>query len=247
MSATPHDANDPGERVDPFSDPGELFDLYHSDGRLAGRVKRRADVHRDGDWHRSFHCWVTCLGPQPFPALESVPTPATGAASPLLILQRRGRYKDTWPGRLDASVGGHYRAGETLQDVMREVEEEIGQTARLEDLIPLGHRISVSEPPGAGRDRELQDVFLWRSPFPLAAFRPQPVEVHALEGVAVADLLGLWSGERDAIPVLALGTGDVIAPREVTREDFIPTFDRYFYRVAAVVDLALRGYPYLVI
>ena len=30
-------------------------------------------------------------------------------------------------------------------------------------------------------------------------------------------------------------------------EDFIPTFDRYFYRVAALVDLALRGYPHLVV
>lgn len=246
--------------VDPYTDPNELFDLYSSDGRPTGRVKRRADVHRDGDWHRSFHCWVTCLAPSDAP--------------PLLILQRRGGHKDTWPGRLDASVGGHYRAGETLSDVVREVEEEIGQPVRLEELIPLGHRVSVSDsiggPVGAVQDRELQDVFLWRSPFPLASFRPQPVEVAALEGVAVSDLLRLLSGAVEAIPTLLLpaipagmssdppGAGTEggahtegppikITQATITREDFIPTFDRYFYRVAAVVDLAWRGYPHLTV
>ena len=45
------------------------------------------------------------------------------------------------------------------------------------------------------RDRELQDVFLWRSALPLDAFRPQPVEVAALAAVAVPDLLRLFAGE----------------------------------------------------
>jgi isopentenyldiphosphate isomerase len=220
---------------DPFSDPNELFDVCRSDGTPTGAVKRRADVHRDGDWHRSFHCWVTCLPPQ------GHPPPA-----PLLILQRRGLQKDTWPGRLDASVGGHYRAGETLRDVLREVEEEIGQGVRLEDLLPLGHRVAVSEPDGVTRDRELQDLFLWRSGLPLDAFRPQPVEVAALEAVAVPDLLRLFTGEAPVAPAVALTPDGRVSSREVRVEDFIPTFDRYFYRMAVLVDLAARDYPHLV-
>jgi isopentenyldiphosphate isomerase len=218
---------------DPFSDPNELFDVYLSDGTPAGRVKRRADVHRDGDWHRSFHCWVTCRAPD--------------TEAPLLILQRRGLVKDTWPGRLDASVGGHFSAGETLADVVREVAEEIGQAARLEDLIPLGHRVAVSEPADGTRDRELQDVFLWRTALPLDAFRPQPVEVAALAAAPVPDLLRLFAGETERIPVLILDGGGRVGAGEIGREDFIPVFDRYFYRVAALVDLALRGYPHLVV
>ena len=44
---------------------------------------------------RRIPCWVTCE--------------ADGA--PELILQRRGRHKDTWPGFLDVTVGGHFKAG----------------------------------------------------------------------------------------------------------------------------------------
>src|SRR5919204_6713689 len=92
---------------DRLAEADELFDVYDGAGRPTGRVKRRGDVHRDGDWHRSFHCWVLC---------ES-------EANPALLLQRRGPHKDTWPNRLDSSVGGHFRAGETLDEVLREVEE----------------------------------------------------------------------------------------------------------------------------
>ena len=220
---------------DPYTDPNELFDVYRADGTPAGRVKRRADVHRDGDWHRSFHCWVLC---QP---------PGEPGAAPLLILQRRGYRKDTWPGRLDASVGGHYRAGETLTDVVREVEEEIGQAVRLEDHVPLGHRVAVGELEDGTRDREIQDVYLWRPALPLDAFRPQPVEVAELAAVAVPDLLRLFAGEVPAVPATRLDSDRRATAGVVTAGEFVATVDRYFYRVAALADLFLRGYAHLVV
>jgi isopentenyldiphosphate isomerase len=220
---------------DPYTDPNELFDVYRADGTPAGRVKRRADVHRDGDWHRSFHCWVLC---QP---------PGEPDAAPLLILQRRGYRKDTWPGFLDASVGGHYRAGETLTDVVREVEEEIGRAVRLEDLVPLGHRVAVGELEDGTRDREIQDVYLWRTALPLDDFRPQPVEVAELAAVAVADLLRLFAGEVPAVPATRLDSDRRTTAGVVTAGEFVATVDRYFYRVAALADLFLRGYAHLVV
>ncbi|MGH2353734.1 MAG: NUDIX hydrolase [Chloroflexota bacterium] len=224
--------------ADPFSDPNELFDVYDNAGHPTGRVKRRAEVHRDGDWHRSFHCWVTC---------DDSAARATAGAGPALLLQRRGRHKDTWPGRLDVSVGGHYRAGETLSDVVREVEEEIGQATRLEELLPLGHRVCVNEQEPGTLDHELQDVFLWPSSLPLSAFRPQPVEVTALEAASVPDLLRLLSGQTASIRVRVLRPDLGMEDGAITANDFIPTFDRYFYRVAMLVDLAGRGYPHLVV
>ncbi|MBI3970512.1 MAG: NUDIX domain-containing protein [Chloroflexi bacterium] len=220
--------------MDPFSNPDELFDVYDGAGRPAGRVKRRADVHRDGDWHRSFHCWVACEAGR-----------ADGA--PALLLQRRGPHKDTWPNRLDVSVGGHYRAGEVLVDVLREVEEEIGRAARLEDLVYLGRRVYVGEQEPGVRDRELQEVYLWRSSLRLEDFRPQPVEVTALEAAALPDLLGLFAGQLDRIATRALRPLAAVEDGFITLGDFIPTLDRYFFRVATVADLAARGYPYLVI
>ena len=111
-------------------DPGEPFDIITADGKPTGRVKSRAEVHRDGDWHRAIHVWVAGVDEH-------------GAS--FLTVQRRSPYKDTWPGRFDATVGGHYRAGETLAETLREVEEEIGVIPDLKDLRPLGVRVCANE------------------------------------------------------------------------------------------------------
>ena len=88
----------------------ERFDVLDASGQPTGRTRRRDLVHRHGDWHRAFHCWIV-LG--------------TGAGPHSVILQRRADDKDTWPGALDVSVGGHYRAGESLADVIREMPERL--------------------------------------------------------------------------------------------------------------------------
>jgi isopentenyldiphosphate isomerase len=214
---------------DPYTDPNELFDVLDATGRPTGEVKRRADVHRDGDWHRSFHCWVL------------------SESQPALIYQRRGLHKDTWPGRLDVTVGGHYRHGETLEDVVREVEEEIGRSVRLEDLRHLGRRVCVNEQESGIRDRELQDVFLWRTSLPLEAFRPQPVEVTALEMATIADVLRLFSGQAQHAPVERLLPDGTRTQGTISEGDFIPGLDRYFFRLAVTADLAGRDYPHLLI
>jgi isopentenyldiphosphate isomerase len=163
------------------------------------------------------------------------------------LYQRRGAHKDTWPSKLDVTVGGHYAHGETLRDVVREVEEEIGRAVALDDLVHLGTRVAVGGSEDGVDDREFQDVYLWRSTAPLDAYRPQPVEVTALERVRLADALGLLSerAERVASRVL-LPTGE---QRDgwASGADFIPTPDRYFLRAAVAADLAVRGYPHLVI
>jgi len=209
-----------------------LFDVLNAAGRPTGRVKRRADVHRDGDWHRAFHGWV-------------LDESEDGGAH--LLFQRRGAHKDTWPSKLDVTVGGHYAHGETLRDVVREVEEEIGRAVSLDQLIRLGTRATVSELEEGVRDREIQDIFLWRSDAPLSAYRPQPVEVTALERVAVADLLALLSREVSRIPAAVLAPDGAQRDGWVGKGDLIPTLDRYFYRVAVAADLAARGYGHLVV
>ena len=44
--------------VEPAQDPDEPFDVITADGKPTGRVKSRAEVHRDGDWHRAIHVWL---------------------------------------------------------------------------------------------------------------------------------------------------------------------------------------------
>lgn len=208
-------------------DPRELFDIVLSDGTRTGRSKPRSAVHRDGDWHRSIHVWVAG-------------TAADGV--PFLLVQRRNAHKDTWPGRLDATVGGHYRTGETLAETLRETEEEIGIAVSLAELRPLGVRVCVNDREVGTRDHELQDVFLLQSDRPLTEYRPDPAELSELVQIPLAALLDLFCGDRIDIEALSLlaGTSETRSVH-LTMDDFIPTIDRYFYKVAIAAQQLLNG------
>src|SRR5215207_6864343 len=179
-----------GQR-EPAQDPSEPFDIITANGKPTGRVKSRADVHRDGDWHRAIHVWVAGVDDR---------------GAPFLTLQRRSPHKDTWPGRFDATVGGHYRAGETLVETVREVEEEIGIISELKDLRPLGIRVCANEAQPGIIDREIQDVFLLRDDRPLEVFRPNPAELAALVRFPLETLLPFLAGESAEID------GESLAP-----------------------------------
>jgi isopentenyldiphosphate isomerase len=208
-------------------DPAERFDVVRADGTPTGRTKPRAAVHRDGDWHRSLHVWVYGRD-------------ETG--TPFLLFQRRGTGKDTWPGRLDATVGGHLQAGETVDEALREIEEEIGVSAAPNSLRHLGTRVSVSEEDGKFLDRELQKVYLLRDERPLTAYRPSPAELAALVRFSLSDLLTFLGGETEQIAGVAIAPGADRASRvTITPADFIPAVDRYFYRVAIATAAVSRG------
>ncbi len=206
--------------------PAERFDVLSVDGRPVGHAKTRSDVHRDGDWHASIHVWVY----------------GVDQGGPFLVFQRRGRFKDTKPLKLDATVGGHVRAGETIEDTLREVEEEIGRTTAMAELRFAGVRISASEEEPGIIDRELQHVYLLRVDEPLTVFTPNPDELEALVQLPLDDVLAMFGDGIVAADALELKTGSaILTPVLVTRSEFVAGIDRYPYRVAIAVHNALRG------
>ena len=214
-------------------DPDEPFDVITADGKPTGRVKPRAEVHRDGDWHRAVHIWVAGMD-------------ARGA--PFLTLQRRAPAKDTWPNRFDATVGGHYRAGETLAETLREVEEEIGIVPDPRALRPLGVRVCANEAQPGIVDREIQDVFLLRDDRPLESFRPNAAELAALIRFPLETLVPFLAGDGCEIDGEALAPAAMRAEPITARiEDFIPTVDRYFLRIAIAAEHVLRGERYVAV
>jgi isopentenyldiphosphate isomerase len=59
---------------------------------MTGEVAWKSEAHRLGLWHRCFHCWIVA--------------PETSFGGPYLFVQRRAVGKETWPDRLDVTVGG---------------------------------------------------------------------------------------------------------------------------------------------
>lgn len=204
----------------------EYFDLYDAAGRRTGRTKERAAVHRDGDWHRSIHVWVV-------------------RSDGTLVFQQRAAGKDTMPGRLTATVGGHYAAGETLTGVLRETREEIGVAARESDLLPLGiwrYEDGTADP--GVLDREWQDVFLWPLDLPLPHFVLDPAEVCALVELQPGAVLALLQGESVHVTGTRYAAGDPLPrPIQVTAADLVPTAE-YHRRIArAALSLAAGRTP----
>lgn len=211
-------------------DPTELFDVLTADGKPTGRAKARAQVHRDGDWHGSIHVWVY----------------GVDQGGPYLAFQRRGKFKDTLPLKLDATVGGHLRAGETIEETLREVQEEIGRKVTMAELLPVGVRIAVSEDAPGILDREIQHVFLWRVDEPLSTFAPNPDELDSLIQLPLGDVLGIFGDGIVAADALELKAGSaILTPTLITRSEFAAGIDRYPYRVTIAAMNALRGDRYI--
>ena len=103
----------------------ELVDVYDDALNKVGVVTRN-EAHRKGYWHLNLHCWIV--------------TKRKGGA---VIFQVRSEDKPTFSGLLDSTVGGHYKAGEQLEDVAREIKEEIGLDPDVKKLVPLGSRVDV--------------------------------------------------------------------------------------------------------
>lgn len=97
----------------PTDDPDEVFDLVDREDRVIGRV-RRGDAHRNPALvHRSVQVLI-------FDRQGRV------------LLQRRSRAKDLYPGVYCASASGHVHSGDDYAPTAaRELREELGVSVSL--------------------------------------------------------------------------------------------------------------------
>ncbi len=202
---------------------GETLDVYDDSLRWVG-TKERGLVHLEGDWHRSFHCWLVS------PARRT------------LLVQRRAYEKETYAGALDVTVAGHYRAGETVREACREADEELGLTVDPDRLVPLGRAIDTARH-GILIDREVADVFLYVTDAPLDALRPDPAEVGDVLEVGLDAALALFTGTVARVPARARGAGACT----IALDEFTVHHDRYYARLALQASRLAGGLPPLFI
>ena len=68
----------------------------------------REEIHRLGYWHETFHCWFVKKVHNEW----------------MIYFQLRSKEKADYPLLLDITAAGHLLAGETINDGIREIDEE---------------------------------------------------------------------------------------------------------------------------
>lgn len=192
----------------------EPLDVLDAAGNPTGTVKARGQVHLDGDWHRALHIWVV-------------------RGDDMVLLQRRALGKDLEPGKLDVSVGGHYRSGELFIDALREAEEELGLVLRpgqVEYLTTVRSERHYPQLNPPVTDREFQEVYVVRDARPLHDYRLPQNEVDTVYELPIDKAITLFEAGQYAA---AAGFDAMRRPSNaLLHEDDLPSQGRELHAAA---------------
>ena len=144
----------------------EYFDVVDENGMPVGEIISREKAHREGIQHRTAHVWIVRKKDSGYDVL----------------LQKRSRNKDSFPGMYDTSSAGHIPAGEEpLPSALRELKEELGIEAGPEDLRYAGMFHGQYEKEFHGhvfRDNEIARVYVYDRPVAAEELTLQESEVE---------------------------------------------------------------------
>jgi isopentenyldiphosphate isomerase len=192
----------------------------------------RREAHRKGEWHKTFHCWVV-----------------NGADGGAILFQLRSPSMVNFPNLLDVSAAGHLEAGETLDQGVREVVEELGLPVQIDSLYDLGYRVEVADQANGQKNREYQAVYLLRLDKSLSEYKPQIEEISGLLWLPIRDGLALFSGTKQSATVIGIAYNreaerwDDIQ-RVVTSADFLPRIQKYYLTACIMAERLIEGrYP----
>ena len=149
----------------------EYFDLFDSDNQPLFAAKERSLVHQDGDWHRTSQIWIMNEKKE-------------------ILCNLRSPLKDVFADFWDLSVGGHVSTGDDYDGTaLRELEEELGISAKPEELIFLGYeKIDGGDVEKSLLDREHAKLFLYKTTRKVYEFKPQEEEIQKLSYFSIGHL-----------------------------------------------------------
>jgi isopentenyl-diphosphate Delta-isomerase len=140
----------------------ELLDVLDTDGNFTGETVMKSVAHKNGLFHPTVHVWVY-------------------TQSGHILIQQRGREKDTHPLYWDVSVAGHIGAGEDFEtSAIREVLEEIGLEITKAELHKIGVFKSVHRHNEDLIDCEFHHTYLCKLKVPFERLTKQDSEVEAM-------------------------------------------------------------------
>ena len=167
----------------------EILDICTEEGLPTGETVDRETAHRDGILHRTAHVWIM----------------RRREGRWQVLLQKRSENKDSFPGLYDTSSAGHIPAGvEPVPSALRELQEELGITARPEQLRFIGFfRIDYTEEFHGKpfHDNEFTSVYAYEEDVDADSLRLQAEEIQSVKWFDLEEVReGLRPGTQFCVP-----------------------------------------------
>lgn len=191
----------------------EILKIFDENYNQIG-TKSRDEVHKKGYWHEVFHCWVLQKQEDEW----------------LIYFQLRSKNKKDYPNQFDITAAGHLLATESVDDGVRELQEEIGLTVAFKDLTSLGVIQYVIDNKNI-KDYEFANVFIFEHQGSIEDFKLQTEELDGMFYGKLADFIELAKGMRENIEI----TGYLLDQNE----------KRYINKRIKLTDMAALPQPYL--
>lgn len=197
----------------------ELLKIFNEQHQEIGTATRE-EVHRKGYWHETFHCWLT----------------SQENGVDYIYFQIRSPQKKDYPNMIDITAAGHLLATETVQDGLRELEEEIGIAVTFDELLSLG-LLKYCVTKENFIDNELAHAFLYRTEHSLEQFKLQEEEVSGIARATFESFCQLWSGagSQEDITLEGFEIDDagnkVFFEQKVSKARFVPHEQVYYEQI----------------
>ena len=183
----------------------------------------RSQVHEQGLWHQTFHCLVVR------PATQTV------------LLQERSEHKSSFAGLLDLSVTGHLEAGETPLDGIRELREELGVDASIDQLVSVGVRLLADDLGEGHTNRERVHVYFMADDRPPSDYNPPAEEVSALVEIDTSDFVSLFGPGLPTINATRHVVGQMPENVQIASDNLVVPTDGYWVVLAVMAQRFVQG------
>ena len=200
----------------------ELLTICDRAGVSIGEATRE-EVHKKGYWHKTFQCYVI--------GIES--------DAEYMYIQLRSQGKKDFANLYDITAAGHILSNESVEEGVREVNEELGLNVSSDELLSLGiiPNIIITE---NIRDYELSHVFLYEMNEPMDTFILQQEEVSGIAKAPLREFIDFFNGKLEHIVIegyrLDLNSEKNWFSESITRENFVPHSTEYFLGVAKAIS-----------
>lgn len=163
--------------------PNEYFDIVDENNLPTGERRLRSEAHSYGSWHRTVHVYL-------FKKVSGIE----------FLVHLRSKTKDLNPNKWDTRFGGHLKAGENVQNAIKEeLQDEVGLTLEPPNLIQ-GEVYKRGEHP----NREFTYTYYYKFEGEIQSLKFNDGEVQKVKWMSSSEILKsmtkepeVWSGDKD--------------------------------------------------